>query len=285
MAFEHGITRNPLPIIEHNGVFDRVVVMPHTRGGSVVTFWLDSRRFVVAGPYTFYLEWAEHPDADFEEIAGPTSENTLTDSEQRRFSKLPHSVYRVRVTTPSGDFYSAPHLVMGNWNRHDYLVAREVVRREYLLLARYSGTRGIYLGRKQWGEICTACADYNTDMPTDSHCTTCYGTGFVGGYHSPSVLYLGEDRLSVRAERKENIGVVNDQMQTVRAVACPFLTAKDVWANLETGERWSIERKRELVALRGAPLVWAVEIRMIEPNAIEYDIPLESSGDASSSSS
>ena len=282
MAFDHGITSNPLPVIEHDGVFDRVIITPHMRGGSTVSWWLDSRRFQVEGPYTFFLEWAEHPDADFVQVAGPTTDSVLVDSEQRRFSKLSHSVYRVRISTPSGDYYSASHLLMGNLNRHDYLLAREIVRREYLQLLRFTGTNGIYLARKQWGELCSECSDYQTDMATNSHCTTCYGTGFVGGYHDPSVLYLGEDRTAVRAQRKDNIGVVNDQTQIVRAVACPFLTAKDVWVNLDTDERWLIEQKHELAAMRGAPLVFAVELRLIEPSSVVYDISLETSGSSSS---
>lgn len=281
MAFEHGVTSNPLPLIEHDGVFDRVVITPHMRGGSTVSWWLDAKRFKVEGPYIFFLEWAEHPDADFVQVAGPTADSVLVDSEQRRFSKLPHSVYRVRVNTPIGDYYSASHLVMGNWNRHDYLLARDVIRREYLQLIRYTGTRGVYLARKQWGELCTDCTDYHTEMVTNSHCAVCYGTGFVGGYHNASQLYLGEDRTAVRGQRKDGIGVVTDQVQIVRAVACPFLTAKDVWVNLDTDERWSIEQKRELVAMRGVPLVFGVELRLIEPSSIVYDVALEAAESSS----
>lgn len=282
LMFEYGITRNSLPLIEHDGIFDRVIVIPHMRGGSTISWWLDAKRFKATGPYTFYVEWAEHPDADFEQAAGPTFDNVLVDPVRRRFSKLPHSVYRVRINTPSGDYYSSPHLCMGNWNRHDYLLARDMVRREYLSLIRYTGTRGMYLARKQWGELCTSCTDYQTDTVTNSHCKVCYGTGLVGGYHAPSQLYVGEDRTSVRSQRTDGIGVVNDQVQVARAVACPFLTAKDVWINISTDERWSIENKQELVTLRGIPLVYGVELRLIEPSSIIYTISLEDTGSSSS---
>lgn len=284
MAFDYGITSNPLPITEHSGVFDRVIVYPDpaTRGGNIAAWWLNSRKFTESGPYVFYLEWAEHPDADFAEVAGPTTESTLTDATQRRYSKLPHSVYRVRVNTPGGDYYSSPHPVMGNLNRHDYLLTREIIRREYLSLLRYTGTAGSYLARKQWGELCPDCTDYNTDMPVNSHCLTCYGTGITGGYHSASVLYVGEDRLEVRAERNDTTGPGAPQTQLVRAVACPYLTSKDIWVHGGTGERWSIEKVTEQAAIRGVPLVWSVELRLIEPNSIVYDIGL--SGTTSSSS-
>lgn len=268
-------------IQHHNSVFERVIVLPELRGGSTITWWLDTRKFKTPGPYQFYVEWAEHPDADFEEVAGPTAGNTLVDETQRRYSKLPHSVYRVRINTPSGDYYSEANLCLGNWNRHDYLIARDIIRREYKLLTRYTGTLGYYLARKQWGETC-ACADWNTDMPSNAHCRLCYGTGLVGGYHPASELLVQEDRTGVRAERQDGIGMRTDQVQLVRAVACPFLTAKDIWVHPGTGERWSIERKKEVVALRGQPLVYDVELRLIELGNIAYDIQLVERGSSSS---
>jgi len=261
-------------------VFDRVVLTPHMRGGTIVNWWLDDR-FDTPGPYTFFLEWAESPDADFIEVAGPATDGVLTDSEQRRFSKLPHSVYRVRLETPTTTHYSDVHQVMGDWNRHDWLLGRDIIRREYLRLVRYVGSKGLYLARKQWGEICDACTDFSTGMITNAKCANCFGTGFVGGYHPASVFWMGEDNYQVRAQREDQVGVRSDQVQTARAVACPFLTAKDVWVHSGTGERWSIESKQELAGLRGKPLVYGVELRLVEPDSIIYDVPL--TGGSSSS--
>jgi len=111
-------------------------------------------------------------------------------------------------------------------------------------------------------------------MVNNADCAVCYGTGFVGGYHSPSTLWLGEDRLGVDTVRKDGVGMVSNQKQVVRAVACPFLTSDDVWANLGTGERWFIGAKTEVASYRGKPLVYAVEIRLIPPDDIAYTIPL-----------
>lgn len=274
MAFESGITRNALAIRPHGGVFERVITTFRVRGGTVVNYWLDAIRFDTPGPYAFFLEWAEHPDADFIQVAGPTSGNLLVDLQPRKWSKLPQSVYRVLVSTSSGDFLSDAVYALGQLNLHDFLIVRAIIRREYLLLTQYTGTKGLYLARMQWGELCPVCTDHNTEMVTDSHCAVCFGTGFVGGYHAPSTLFLGEERTKVRAHREGNIGVRADQSQVVRGVACPFLTAKDIWINLSTDERWSVESKQELAAFRGKPLVYAVELRLIEPNNIAYDLPV-----------
>ena len=285
MAFTTGVTKNPLDVYTHNGIFDRVILTPHMLGGTIATYWLDNRAVIAAevqGPYNFYLEWAEHPDDDFITVAGPSVDNILIDTEQRRWSKLPHSVYRIRLEASNGVFYSDVNPVTGELNRHDWLIAKEIIRREYLRLQRYVGTEGLYLGRMQWGPLCTECTDYNTEMVSNPNCTTCYGTGFIGGYYPASTLWVGEDRTNVRSQRQDGVGVVNDQSQTARVVAFPFLTAQDVWVNPTTGERWIIQTKQEVAAMRGKPLIWDIELRLEQPGSIIYSIPLTS--DSSSSS-
>lgn len=280
MAYEYGITAQPHPIAD-NEAFDRVVLTPHMRGGTIVTFWIRSS-FNADGPWAFYLEWAEHPSGDWIDVAGPVVDNVLVDTEQRRFSALPHSVYRVRAETGGGIFYSYVNPVMGEWNYHQWRTAREIIRREYLRMQKYTGTEGFYLARKQWGELCPSCLDHNTDMVTDSHCSVCYGTRFVGGYYAPTTLWVEEDRVAVRTQREPERAVTMDQSQIARVVAYPFLTSEDVWVSKTTGERWIIKRKQEAAALQGKPLIYSVELRLAQPANIVYDVPLEAAASSSS---
>lgn len=279
-----GLTRNPLAIDEHRGVFDRVLVEPHVRGGSVVT-WAISHRFRVAGPFTFYLQWAEHAADEFTDIAGPTTGLLLVDSEQRQFSKFPHSVYRIRMVAGSDEYFSDPEDVLGRWNRHDYLIAREIVRREFVRFQKLSGSPGRHLARMQWGVACPQSTDYQTGMNNDADCRTCAGTGFVGGYHAPTELWIEYSELSVRGQRDENVGVRADQVRSGRIVACPYVTSKDIWIDDNTDRRWFVESKRELAAVAGKTIIWGVELRLVEPSNIAYDLPIASGSSLSGSSS
>lgn len=258
----------------HTRVFDRIVVTPNVRGGTTVAYGLDTVRFRESGPYTFFLEWAEVPDGEFIEIDGPEYGAVLVDDYQRRFTKSPHSAYRIRLETPDNIYYSDPDQLLGTWNRHLYLTVKDVIRREYLRMTRYTGTRGLYVPRKQWGVLCPRCRDYNTDMTTDAKCVVCFGTRFVGGYYAPVSLWMDEDRTPTRARREDGVGVVADQTQTARAVACPFLNAKDLWFNVTTGERWIVQSTHEIVSVQGKPVVYAVELRLAHPASIIYDLPL-----------
>lgn len=262
----------PKTVVVHGNVFDRVILFGDAYGGTTVSYWLDSR-FSDAGPYVFTLEWAEHANGEFELVAGPTAGGTLIDAVRRRYSKLQHSVYRVKVTSAVGSYYSDVVQASGNLNRHDFLIAREIVRKEYLALTQYTGTEGRYLARKQWGAICTRCVDHDTGMVTESHCPECYGTGFTGGYYDASTFWVAEETVDRQSMRQDGVGVRSDQVQLVRTVAYPYLTTKDIWVNFATDERWSIEKIQEVAAIRGKSLVVALELRLIALGDIAYEIP------------
>lgn len=274
--------RNAVGIREHSGVFERVIAnVLSMRGDALVTWWLDEQRFTDPGPYDFYLQWAERQGGEFVDVAGPTSGNSLFDPEPRQFAKIPLSAYRVRLATPLGEYFSDPVLALGSWNRHDYLIARDVVRREYLRLTRYVGSRGSHLARRSWGTKCPRCTDFHTGMVADSNCNVCYGTGFVGGYYLPITLWVEQGTVEIREKHDESAGVRADTVQTARAVAFPYLVSKDVWVNDETDARWSIESKRVLAELRGVPLVLGIELRLFEPSSVAYEIPMAAGSSSS----
>lgn len=77
--------------------------------------------------------------------------------------------------------------------------------------------------------------------------------------------------------------MVADQVQTARAVACPFVAAHDVWVSDRTGERWVIQGKQEVATMKGKPLIYNVEMRLADPSSVVYDVPLTGSGSSSSS--
>lgn len=267
-----GWTENPLGINEHARIFERVFVTPSFTDTTVVSWQLDARYTSFDQPYAFYIEWAPHINADFEEVAGPTTSNVLYDDEPRRLSKAPQSVYRVRLDVAGNSYYSDPDDGMGQWNRHDYLLAREIIRREYLLAQSYAGVAGQLLAQRHFGHACTRCIDFNTDEPTDGDCELCFGTGFLGGYYPPSLLYVIPQPKTHRESQDATRGTVADRVMTARIVAHPTLVSRDVWVNPETAERWVIQTKQEVTAIRGKVLIWNVELRLLELSSIIYRV-------------
>ena len=262
------------PVVPHGGVFDRVITLPVAQDSTQVTWWL-TPSFVkrIKTTPVFQLQWAETAEAAFVDVGSTTESTTATDTERRTYSKESFSVYRIKLVMGDSTYYSDPVAVTGRLNRHNYLLAKEIVRREFVLLTRYTGISGDYYARRQWGTPCTACLDFNTGEPTNQHCTTCKGTGLVSGYHAPVTMIVGTALQDPhRVTRDENKGILHDTMMNVRAVAAPSVTTGDVWRCTDTGEFWSIQTHKDIAVIKGVPIVKELELKLIEPDNEVYSL-------------
>lgn len=62
------------------------------------------------------------------------------------------------------------------------LRAREIQRREWLLLRKFVGVKTLIFRRKTFGKRCPECWDEKTGKTLKDNCPTCLGTSFEGGY-------------------------------------------------------------------------------------------------------
>ena len=69
--------------------------------------------------------------------------------------------------------------------------AKEIRRREWLLLRKFTGIKSILHKRKTFGKRCNTCWDPINEKTTQDHCPDCLGTSFEGGYF-PGYLTLVE---------------------------------------------------------------------------------------------
>jgi len=69
------------------------------------------------------------------------------------------------------------------------LLKRALMRNMYLMLKRLNGVEFTLLKRRHFGTRCTVCYDTLTRTIMVSHCDTCYGTSWVGGYYTPIPIY------------------------------------------------------------------------------------------------
>ena len=119
-----------------------------------------------------------------------SSTNFLEDVETQDFSKFHKTYYRVEVRMPAPDnrYIKSP---IATWeNKRTNLMeirAREITRRETILLDKFTGIDTIIFRRKYFGERCPKCYNKDIEKVTQDHCTTCYGTSFEGGYF-PGIL-------------------------------------------------------------------------------------------------
>ena len=250
-------------------VFERVHVMPRVAGGTRVEWSLFSD-FTDPAPHTFQLEvgaTGSNLSDDWQAVGLPAEDAFfLVDDTQRVYGKTQWTHYRVKLTTSEGVYYSQPQDTSGHLGRRDWRIAREVLRRELLMLRKYTGRRGYLLKMRYTGTPCPRCLDYQTDEVRDQDCPVCLGTGKISGYYAPiPCVYAavhpisGEDHLDPAQAR----GMVNDVHTKGRMLAVPQMLHRDVWIDRDSDSRWKIHRVENICEIRGVALVCEVDLRLI----------------------
>lgn len=248
------------------------------RGGSIV-YWGLRRDFCDEGPYTFQLQWAESVEADFIDAGDPVvNQFFTTDTLRRVWAKSIESYYRVTLTTAEGVYTSFPQQANGVWNKRDWLLARDIMRKERLLMRKFTGWEGNLLKRKVWGEVCPDCADWDTREVSAGKCMTCFGTGKVGGYWAGYETWAYEMQAGPQQRNKtwpdDATYIHEDQTLQMRMSAYPHLATYDVFVENDSGRRYVIRNIAVAAEIRGIPLINIVEMRLAPTTDIVYDVPV-----------
>jgi len=248
------------------------------RGGSVI-YWGLRRDFCDMGPYTFQLQWGETVEGDFIDAGDPVVDQYYaTDTLRRVWAKSIESYYRIVLTTAEGTYTSFPQQANGRWDKRDWLIARDIMRKEQLLMRKFTGWDGVLLKRKIWGETCPECTDWDTQEVNEGKCTTCYGTGKVGGYWSGYNTWAYEMQAGPTQRNKtwpdDATYIHEDQTLQMRMSAYPHLATYDVFVEKDSGRRYVIRNIAVAAEIRGMPLINIAEFRLAPTTDIIYDVPI-----------
>lgn len=278
----------PLPAAIHSIVpsfFSRVRVHYAVRG-SVAIYWELGRRFAEPLPYTFTVQVGRtglptyKPDGtvrddDWVDVGSVVNHFTLDDNTPRLYGKTADVHYRVKVLTGSGlTYYSDPVNVYGELPVRDYLVGREIIRKEQLRHIKQASVQGYLLKAYRYGPLCT-CVDPITKEIRDSRHAACYGTGFVGGYFPPvPSVYADVSTEKTREALDPRTGTSKQQAIQGRFLAEPQIYALDVWINKMADARYYIHPVKVEAQVRGVPLVISAELRIAPFSDIIYTLPV-----------
>lgn len=238
-------------------------------------FWELAREFNVSGVCTFEVYRSKTGISDWEHVA--TVENTYyaIDTERALYGKSLPIAYFVVLTDSNGDRYPSPvKYAVGNMQGSEHIAAM-IVADERKMLDSFTGTCGYLLKRKVWGTKCPVCLDYSLEESANSNCSTCFGTGFVGGYFSPYAYPIAITAVSpIQKDTTDSIGTVASKTLTGRGLVCPWLMPKDIWVNGHTGDRYEI-KLIEPTIFRGMPIIYGkIQMDLIEKTAKIYEISI-----------
>ena len=141
-----------------------------------------------------------------------------------------------------------------------------------LQLERLNGVPIIVLKRKSFGERCPECFNQITNDVLYSHCNTCYGTTYTGGYHDPIEIFGKIDPVAVQ----QSIGSSgpNDYAVTgLTIVDYPVVDINDIIIEKRTNRRFKVMRRVTTESSR-VLVHQDLQISELSRAGIEYEIPV-----------
>lgn len=192
------------------------------------------------------------------------------------FSQLPF--FRIKVyDSDTGNlvYTSESESVKVTQNQHDFLIWREILRRENLGQVKYNGIPGWLLRRREGGPKCTNCLDPILGGEAESDCPLCFGTGYLSGYFTPQPMYgdwSGEPPYDINTTLEE-VGPSQAQAEKpmLMAQAFPETNFKDVWVDSSTNFRFEIQKQRKN-QFRGWPINQMLTLSLLPPSDPAYKV-------------
>ena len=119
--------------------------------------------------------------------------------------------------------------------------AIEIQRRKTLVNKEYRKNTGFVLIRKTYGEKCPSCFDENYEASNNSHCTTCYGTSFKGGFFAkiPITYEVGQSEEQIVST---DIEKMYPKQKNFTVIGFPILSQGDIIVDRNL-QKWRVEGK------------------------------------------
>ena len=259
--------------------FHRVEVYITPENGKIIQWWMDPR-FEFDSPLAgIYIDWARtkgewtrlNPDAPLQNMC------LYLDEDAYRCGVENSVWYRaVAVDTNGKEYASAPAHTYGEMTKRDWLLARDILRKEYLRMRKFAGTFGYLLKLRTHGEKCKECFDWDIEEPiAASTCEACYGTGYLNGYYNAIGFYMDLSSVKVGGDTREPFGYEETRIRNARAVAYPWLGSYDIWVHGSANRRYVIRHAVTGAEMRSIPLVYfPIELRLLPVSDIAYKVPM-----------
>lgn len=249
--------------------FSRVWAVPYSTGGVAVQWRMNPSSGLSGSSFTFKVyrgitggEW---------EYLGTVVDDTVYIDEDLPIQleeNLRDGWYMVTVTDNGTEYESDQVPLTGQLSPLEWRIVRESMRAHTRLTETYCGISGWLFRRLTSGERCS-CYDTDLGGVVDSTCASCYGTGWLGGYHDalaftmiPTARGTGKIIRTVT-----EAGVRDDNMQFL-CQAVPLVHAEDVWMNGVTGEHYKVTDLQVAKAIRGVPIAYNCVLAPVSPGDI-----------------
>ena len=225
----------------HTSPISRFRISPSYLGGFLYS-WEVSGDFDDPAPWTFRVQKGPTSNGPWETIS-PDLVNVLAwrDSGGKHLvGKSDVLYFRAVMQTPRKTYFSHAVQPYGDLSRREYLLAREIMRREALRARVLAGTECDLYIRSTFGPKCTFCIDPVTGDVRDSHCRKCLGTGRYPAYFGPHRMMFSFSPDVSHTKINSNDGTHETRSFEAMAIGNPIMKKGDVIVDLSQDKRYVI---------------------------------------------
>ena len=238
-----------------DGAISKLDVFPHYDGGFVFS-WEVFGGFNLRPPWVFHVEEAPSPTGDWRDISGPITDAFVFKEPHRRLiNKSAVLYFRVVLDADGKRFHSATIQPYGDLGRKDFLVAREVMRKEVLHMRGMAGVACSLYSLATFGPPCPKCRDPITGDIRFSDCPACRGTGRLNPYNGPYDMWMSFSSDQQHRHQDDGTGTMEQRVFQVRAVANPVIKKNDVIVDRGSDKRYYVNEAAVVAEVRRIPIV------------------------------
>lgn len=150
------------------------------------------------------------------------------------------------------------------------IVGLYVVEEHNFLLEDTIGSPSLVYQRKRQGVLCTKCFDPIQKKRMISHCSSCYGTNWVGGFYNPIDCYI-DYAPNPKVSQIMQWGEVQPNETDLLMSNFPEVSQGDVVREIRQGRLWRVTKVTS-TEKRRAQMLQFVRATEIKPGDIEYSV-------------
>lgn len=220
--------------------------------------------------YDFYIQRSEAALGPYDGVGGPYRDTySFRDIGVQTLHKWRQYFYKIRVVHRSSGEEKTFGPV-GSIEPEQDLIASEISRQEDMLFREFIGRKCILYPARTFGPACT-CFDPYTNRRTRSQHKPCFGTGWLGGFLSPVIVYVQIDPFP-KASEQSSLQERQPGDTLARMISFPPVNPKDILIEAEN-RRWRVEKNQPTQRLR-AVVRQELTIHEIPKGDIEYALPI-----------
>lgn len=259
--------------------FTDVKLSPSFNKGHVVSWRLDPF-YLINGEEQLELEVSGTPSfSDIRNtIPGSLTAFFITDDVNEKQGHGKDTYYRLKLTIGDTIVYSRTvSFVASRYGRREYVMAREMQRKELLRARKFTGGE-VYLVKRR---VIAKPVElgYDIDPITMQRLTNqnpTHATEYETGYHAPVKLYASfEDYVTTRDASPGGLGLQARVQQGFRAIGYPAIDTYDLIVDPTNDQRYQVTSQQEYF-FPGTDLVVTqlIEAKLLAPTSDLYKIEI-----------